>query len=656
MATLRPISEHAPLIEPTRYNELHDTTKKGPKPVAYALAVIGIITAGLIIYAFSMHSPSPSGTIVHNHQWAQMEPDHALVGYVPPNWEEADICHDDHQFTLTLAIKQSNIDQLHDELMKVSHPKHADTFRKYWSKEQVRSFFAPKKETIDAVTEWLGTHGLTPESGKISLSTEHGFIIRVSLTCSEANDLLNTQYMFYEHSVSGQSQLRVRDGVYHIPTSIVDHIDFVEPTIRFPVTHHQKEMTKLELSAEQIEALKAGEQGEDQQGDDVQQHSSVYNTPIRLYQMYGMTDDILSKLTSSDKDVRQAIASYIEEYYMDTDLELAWSTLGYAGNNDIDEMIRFPETQPQGDGSEAELDTQYITATGTGLDTYVYYIDDDSDSFVTLVEYIMESEVMPNVVSISYGGDEYEFGEAYAVRINQEFGKLGLMGVTVLASSGDSGALGDDSDCYGGTEYVASFPASASYVTAVGGTHYGSTITVEDEGSEYQTTGEVAWSYSGGTFSIYFETPEWQQSAYDNYFNQDIQYPKASRYTANMRGLPDISAQSVAYIVAVDGSFWSVSGTSCSSPAVAGMISMMNVARAEEGKAALGFLNPALYAVYDSQDNFNQYFNDVAMGYNEGCSVDSNVAWYAASGWDPITGVGTPKFNEMLEQLNALEE
>jgi len=215
---------------------------------------------------------------------------------------------------------------------------------------------------------------------------------------------------------------------------------------------------------------------------------------------------------------------------------------------------------------------------------------------------------------------------------------------------------GDDSDCYGGTEYVASFPASASYVTAVGGTHYGSTITVEDEGSEYQTTGEVAWSYSGGTFSIYFETPEWQQSAYDNYFNQDIQYPKASRYTANMRGLPDISAQSVAYIVAVDGSFWSVSGTSCSSPAVAGMISMMNVARAEEGKAALGFLNPALYAVYDSQDNFNQYFNDVAMGYNEGCSVDSNVAWYAASGWDPITGVGTPKFNEMLEQLNALEE
>lgn len=218
----------------------------------------------------------------------------------------------------------------------------------------------------------------------------------------------------------------------------------------------------------------------------------------------------------------------------------------------------------------------------------------------------MESEVMPKVVSISYGGDEYEFGESYSVRINQEFGKLGLLGVTILASSGDSGALGDDSDCYGGVEYVASFPASASYVTAVGGTHRGSTITVD---ADIQTTGETAWSYSGGTFSIYFETPEWQQNAYDHYFDQKISYPDTARYTANMRGVPDISAQSVAYIVAVDGSFWSVSGTSCSSPAVAGMISMMNVARSEEGLDSLGFLNPSLYAVYDSQTDYNQYFN-----------------------------------------------
>merc|ERR1712129_334345 len=39
--------------------------------------------------------------------------------------------------------------------------------------------------------------------------------------------------------------------------------------------------------------------------------------------------------------------------------------------------------------------------------------------------------------------------------------------------SGDSGVRGDDNDCYEGTEYIASFPASAVYVTAVGGVEGG---------------------------------------------------------------------------------------------------------------------------------------------------------------------------------------
>lgn len=69
------------------------------------------------------------------------------------------------------------------------------------------------------------------------------------------------------------------------------------------------------------------------------------------------------------------------------------------GHNDISQMSRVPNSQQEGTGSEAELDTQYITATAPGLDTVVYYVDDDSDPFVTLVEDIMESAVKPTVVS-----------------------------------------------------------------------------------------------------------------------------------------------------------------------------------------------------------------------------------------------------------------
>jgi len=354
--------------------------------------------------------------------------------------------------------------------------------------------------------------------------------------------------------------------------------------------------------------------------------------------------------TMAGNATSQAIVSYDEEYYLDSDLQLAWDTMGYAGANSLQQMVRVPASQAQGTGAEAELDTQYITATGPGVETQVYYISgEDDDYFSGLVEDALMADPPPSVVSISYGADEYEWGEAYCTRANQAFGKLALVGTTVLASSGDSGALGNDDDCYEGTEYVASFPASAPYVTAVGGTLGG------DEDAEVGT-GEQAWFYSGGGFSIYFDEPEWQSGAVDNYFSQSISYPDEDAYVAGMRGFPDISAQSVYYVIAYDGDFYEVSGTSCSSPAVAGMISMMNVQRAQEGKSPVGFLNPSLYAVYDSQSDFNEYFNDVTAGYNEGCSDDDDeAAWYAADGWDPITGVGTPKFDVLLEQLSDLD-
>jgi len=251
--------------------------------------------------------------------------------------------------------------------------------------------------------------------------------------------------------------------------------------------------------------------------------------------------------------------------------------------------------------------------------------------------------VKPTVVSISYGGDEYEMGQQYVERCNQEFGKLALMGITILASSGDSGTRGDDNDCYRGTQFIASFPASAPYVTAVGGVSGGS--------EQEKSTGEVAWTYSGGGFSIFFEEPSWQSGAVSNYFDQDIDYPDEERYDTGMRGLPDIAAQSVDYIIAVGGDWYLVSGTSASCPVVAGMISMINMERVKNGKETLGFLNPSLYSMYDEGEDIA---NDITEGYNEGCRMDNDIGWQTAQGWDPITGVGTPKFEELFSKLRDL--
>lgn len=53
----------------------------------------------------------------------------------------------------------------------------------------------------------------------------------------------------------------------------------------------------------------------------------------------------------------------------------------------------------------------------------------------------------PFVVSVSYGQDEASVTAAYAQRQCAEYAKLGMMGTTVLYSSGDDGVAGNGGDC-----------------------------------------------------------------------------------------------------------------------------------------------------------------------------------------------------------------
>ena len=67
----------------------------------------------------------------------------------------------------------------------------------------------------------------------------------------------------------------------------------------------------------------------------------------------------------------------------------------------------------------------------------------------------------------------------------------------------------------------------------------------------------------------------------------------------------------------------------------------MNDARFQQGKSSLGFLNPFLY-----QNAAAMY--DVTMGYNDGC-LEGDTGFYAAAGWDPVTGSGSPNFPDLVK-------
>jgi tripeptidyl-peptidase-1 len=265
--------------------------------------------------------------------------------------------------------------------------------------------------------------------------------------------------------------------------------------------------------------------------------------------------------------------------------------------------------------------------------TTYWYESNQNTPFESWIESVASDSKPPLVHSISYGSIEKEVATSVADAFNTEAMRLGVQGVSVFVSSGDDGvanfqARGKASNC----GYNPSFPASSPYVTAVGATQGGVTSGNEIVCSA-QTDGLIT---SGGGFSTKFRAPSYQKTAISKYFETVTTQP-ASGYATGGRGYPDVAMAGHNYEVVIGGSIQSLSGTSASSPVTAGFASLVNAKLKANGAASIGFINPTLYAAGASS------FNPITSGNNK-CTASTTCCsqgFYAAEGWDPITGWGS---------------
>ncbi len=90
-------------------------------------------------------------------------------------------------------------------------------------------------------------------------------------------------------------------------------------------------------------------------------------------------------------------------------------------------------------------------------------------------------------------------------------------------------------------------------------------------------------------------------------------------------------------------------GTSAGSPLWAGLTAIAN----QMAGHSLGYLNPAFYKVA-SGANYARDFHDITVGNNSTNDLGVNVTGYdAVTGWDPMTGLGTPNAQYLLPDLIA---
>ena len=264
------------------------------------------------------------------------------------------------------------------------------------------------------------------------------------------------------------------------------------------------------------------------------------------------------------------------------------------------------------------------------------------------------------VISVSYGGQEYDLPAYYQERQCNEFMKLGLQGHSIFFASGDSGVAGRPGDpspngCLGpnSTIFNPTWPNSCPYLTNVGATKvYPGKTVFDPESAANDLAGQPyrsAYS-SGGGFSNIYPIPSYQQAAVATYFaDHDPGYAYYSGndsfganggiYNRAGRGIPDVAANGDNIALFVEGEFGLEGGTSASCPIFASVVTRINDARLDQNKTPVGFINPALYA--------NPFvLNDITNGSNPGCGTNG---FSAVPGWDPVTGLGTPNLGKMLD-------
>ncbi|KAH8897407.1 subtilisin-like protein [Thozetella sp. PMI_491] len=268
-----------------------------------------------------------------------------------------------------------------------------------------------------------------------------------------------------------------------------------------------------------------------------------------------------------------------------------------------------------------------------------------------------------NVISISYDGIEYYVPDSYQKRQCDEYMKLGLQGVTVVLSSGDYG-VSTWVGCIDDTVFTPLFPATCPYILTVGSTEL-NRFDTSIPATPYEKLDEVATTSfpSGGGFSNVFPMPDFQKDAVSAYLAQvsdtlsfgsydqiivdgDFSGINETSQVYNIAGraYPDVSMVGDRFLVAYEQAWYFGGGTSLSTPFIASMLTLVNEKRIAAGKSTLGFITPTLYA-------HPEIFNDVTVGSNPGCDTDG---FPAASGWDPVTGLGSPKYADFEALLVAL--
>ncbi|HEY2517658.1 MAG TPA: protease pro-enzyme activation domain-containing protein, partial [Polyangiaceae bacterium] len=527
-----------------------------------------------------------------------------------------------------------------DRLLRAQEDPTSPSFHRWLTPEAYAARFGPSPADIDELSSWLTSQGLAVEG----LSRAH-LHLSFSGTVAQLEKAFATELHTY-----------AVDGVRHFAPTIAPSLPSAFAGRVLSIQHLHDAAPRARPRPDYLTG------------------AGLALAPSDWATIYDV-----DKLYAAGLDgTGQKIAVVGQTYYYPADLAAFRSTFQLPAKAPIDLFVPGSGSASYiggaNDVTESELDLEWASAIAKNADVVFVYTGgaQASNGVLDAIPYAIEEDVAP-VVAITYGlGCDGKETAADADTLDAYASAANLLGITVVAASGDTGAAG----CYDFGPNASTpmpglslaLPSSLPNVTVVGGTEFppssqtssywndaGAALAYIPYESGWDDSAQAGFPFAGGGGkSTIFAKPYWQEGVTPS---------------DGARDAPDLALAASPY----ETGYWIVSqahspsgfasgGTSASAPTFAAVLALVNQALVKNGgTAGLGNANPMLYALAASTPSA---FHDITAGENvvpckagdKDCpsTAPYTYGYTASAGFDLVTGLGSIDAYALVTAWSAL--
>ncbi len=495
---------------------------------------------------------------------------------------------------------QAAFDQLLLDQQNPASPR----YHQWLTPQQVGDQFGPTQHDLDALTGWLTAAGFT-----ISNVTPSRVFVQATAPASVVNAALQTSLHSFTVN-GGKLQAPLTEPAF--PAALAPIVKFVAGLAT--VQYHTFSTVAPRMPMSVLTGSQAGGATPAVHPEYTLSSGDHLLAPADFNLIYDVTPTLTAGITGTG--YRVAIIGGSRLLASDV---TSWETLSalaaYQPNYIVPAGLTDPGTTDDDNQGEATLDFErvYGTAPGAQVDLVISQnaLSTDTD---TLQLYAINTLNDP-VMTMSYGACETGF-VSYSQHENTLFSQAIVQGISVFASSGDSGIAGCETQGQAppASQYASiQVPCDSAFLTCVGGTQFSDTANPSAYWAATNGTGKLsALSYipeggwneptyttstgataiqvaaSTGGPSVAITKPSWQTGstipADGVRDTPDISF-SASGHNGYFSCLAYAGADCTTYLTAFGG-------TSASAPSMAGLATLIDQ---KLGKRQ-GLLNPILYA------------------------------------------------------------